>query len=50
MAGRKPLNILLSQELIKALINVTKSSHSQSLRDDSYVAIELVLDHGGMPR
>lgn len=50
MAGKKPLDILLSQELIRALINVTHSIHHKNLKDESFTAIELVLDHGGVPR
>lgn len=49
-AGKKPLNILLSQELIKALINTSSVGFSQSLKHESCVAIELVLNHGDVPR
>lgn len=50
VAGKKPLNILLSQELIKALINCTISGKSPNLTDEAYLAIELALNHGGIPR
>lgn len=49
-AGQKPLKILSSQELIKGLINANVSSHNQNVKDESYVAIELILDHGGVPK
>ncbi|XP_055295482.1 uncharacterized protein LOC129565094 [Sitodiplosis mosellana] len=50
VAGKKPLKIMISQEIISALINVTLSIHNRNLTDESYVAIELILDHGGVPR
>ncbi|XP_031623357.1 uncharacterized protein LOC116340809 [Contarinia nasturtii] len=50
VAGKKSLDILLSQELIRSLINVTRSIHNKNLKDEALIAIELVLDHGGVPK
>lgn len=40
----------MSQELISALINVTRSIHNRTLTDESYTAIELIVDRGGVTR
>lgn len=44
-AGERPLALLLHQELVTGLINLNKNTHSESIRKESYAAIELLIAH-----
>lgn len=44
-AGEKPLALLVNQELVTGLINLNKTTHSESIKKESYAAIELLTEH-----
>lgn len=44
-AGDKPLALLLNQELVNGLINLNKTTHNESIKKESYAAIELLIEH-----
>lgn len=42
-AGEKPLRILLSQEILRSLLALKRHSATQSIIDDSYTALQVIV-------
>lgn len=45
VAGEKPLALLLNQELLIGMINLNKTTQNESIKKESYTAIELLIEH-----
>lgn len=41
----RPLTLLLNQELVNGLINLNNITHSESIKKESYIAIEHLIEH-----